>query len=91
MSSAGAFIAAFITKLQNKSLSSTLRVDAIEGNNLTLKTEVMSWLVFATSGVVLFFGIVALIGRIYNAHHKIFYCMVRFYIAIANWVHLEEA
>ena len=85
MASVGAFVAALVTELKKRSLSSTQRqdVDAFEDNNLTLRTDVMSGLVFATTGVVFLVGIVALIGRIYHAHHnstkqKIFFCMVRF-------------
>lgn len=72
IASGGALVAAIFTEMKYKNLGALTRfnietVTEIEGiNEIYLKTEATAGLVFATTGVAVLVGIIALIGRIAN-------------------------
>ncbi len=69
-------IAAIFTEMKYKGLSTPVRTnvkvvsDILDQNELFLKTEATAGLVFATTGVAVVVGIIALVGRICNISHK---------------------
>ena len=81
--SVGAFIPAVLAEIRFKNIDRSLLEEVSEiPNNLFLKTEVTAGLVFATTGLLCIFGIVALVGRICNYQHEdtsnrnVFTCLV---------------
>ena len=85
--SGGAMTAAVLTEIKYKNLEQALKINVnvitsvLEIKELYLKTEAMAGLVFATTGVAVVVGIIALIGRIINAkndesNQRLFSCLV---------------
>lgn len=85
--SGGAVVAAVLTEIKYKDLGTAERtninaVTRVTGiNELYLRTEATAGLVFATTGVAVIVGIIALVGRICNARNeesnrRLFSCLV---------------
>ena len=88
VTTAGAFIAALFVQIRFQDLSDGER-SAIESisdvllgqNELFLKTQAVAGLAFASTGLALLVGLIALLGRICHArhtrsNHRIFFCLV---------------
>ena len=69
-------MAAILTEIRFKGLNDILRAfieaesNAREQDDLFLRTEVTAGLVFASAGLLVLIGFIALVGRICNAEHE---------------------
>jgi hypothetical protein len=69
-----------------KILIERISEDVLGQNELFVKTEAVAGLTFASTGVAVIIGLIALIGRVCHArhtrsNHRIFFCLVRLWHA----------